>query len=79
MQSIARICSFVIVGIMVFPCHYVCAKEEALKKVSFIPMWSPQAQFAGYYVALEKGIYQEYGLEVNILAHPANEYLGVAK
>jgi NitT/TauT family transport system substrate-binding protein len=52
---------------MVFPCHYVCAKEEALKKVSFIPMWSPQAQFAGYYVALEKGIYQKYGLDVNIL------------
>jgi NitT/TauT family transport system substrate-binding protein len=52
---------------MVFPCHYICAKEEALKKASFIPMWSPQAQFAGYYVALEKGIYQKYGLDVNIL------------
>jgi NitT/TauT family transport system substrate-binding protein len=30
-------------------------------------MWSPQAQFAGYYVAKEKGLYQEYGLDVNIL------------
>jgi NitT/TauT family transport system substrate-binding protein len=52
---------------VVFPCHYVCAKEEALKKVSFIPMWSPQAQFAGYYVAREKSIYEKYGLDVNIL------------
>lgn len=34
---------------------------------SFIPQWSPQAQFAGYYVAYEKGIYKKYGINVNIL------------
>ncbi|HQN18823.1 MAG TPA: ABC transporter substrate-binding protein [Syntrophobacteraceae bacterium] len=30
-------------------------------------MWSPQAQFAGYYVALEKGFYRKCGLDVDII------------
>ncbi|MBP7529443.1 MAG: ABC transporter substrate-binding protein [Syntrophorhabdaceae bacterium] len=41
--------------------------ESALKKVSFIPLWSPQAQFAGYYAAQEAGIYRKYGLDVTII------------
>jgi len=47
---------------MIFPCL-----GENLKKVTFIPQWSPQAQFAGYYVAYEKGIYKKYGIDLNIL------------
>lgn len=35
--------------------------------VTFIPQWQPQAQFAGYYVASEKGFYRQRGLEVKIL------------
>lgn len=46
--------------------------------VSFLPaanaeplrmmlQWSHQAQFAGYYVAQEKGFYREHGIEVTIL------------
>lgn len=38
-----------------------------LPKVTFIPQWLPQAQFAGFYVAYEKGFYRRYGLEVDIL------------
>ena len=34
-----------------------------------MPHWIPQAQFAGYYMALEKGFYTEMGLKVNII-HP---------
>lgn len=41
--------------------------EPPLKKASLIPLWSPQAQFAGYYVALEKGLYRRYGVELTIL------------
>ena len=37
------------------------ADEKALKRVSFIPQWVPQAQFAGYYVAQEHGLYRKYG------------------
>jgi len=43
------------------------AAEKPLKKVSFLPQWSPQAQFAGYYVAYEKGFYRKYGIDLTIL------------
>ena len=43
------------------------AQQQALTPVRFIPHWIPQAQFAGYYVALEKGFYREAGLDVTIL------------
>jgi NitT/TauT family transport system substrate-binding protein len=41
--------------------------DEGLKKVSYIPQWSPQAQFAGYYVAADKGFYAKRGLDVDVL------------
>lgn len=40
-------------------------------KVRFMPAWQPQAQFAGYYIALEKGFYEEVGLDIDI------EHIGV--
>lgn len=40
---------------------------DNIHNASFIPQWSPQAQFAGYYVAYEKGIYKRYGINLNIL------------
>ena len=36
----------------------------------FTPQWTAQAQFAGYYVAQEKGFYREAGIEVRI-EHPS--------
>lgn len=44
-----------------------CAAEGSLKKVSFIPQWVPQAQFAGYYMAYEKGIYERCGIDLTII------------
>jgi len=41
--------------------------DRALKKVSFIPQWVPQAQFAGYYLARERGIYEKYGIDLTII------------
>lgn len=41
-----------------------------LHKLVFAPQWLPQAQFAGYYIALEKGFYKEAGLDVEIV-HPS--------
>ncbi|MBI9039432.1 MAG: ABC transporter substrate-binding protein [Bacteroidales bacterium] len=32
-----------------------------------MPHWLPQAQFSGYYMAKEMGIYEKYGLDVEIL------------
>ncbi len=57
----------------------VTAQKSNLKKVTFIPQWSPQAQFAGYYVAYEKGIYEKYGIDLNIIRgdpdSPSTDYL----
>lgn len=43
--------------------------QAQLPKIVFAPQWLPQAQFAGYYVAQEKGFYKEAGIEVEII-HP---------
>lgn len=40
---------------------------SAQTKVSFMPHWLHQAQFSGFYMAQEKGIYEKYGLDVQIL------------
>ena len=57
----------------------VLAEGAGLAKVSFLPQWSPQSQFAGYYVAYEKGLYRQHGLEVHILrggpTRPPSEWL----
>ncbi len=51
-----------------FPlCNMSLCMEKPLKKVSFASLWLPQAQFAGYYVAKEKGFYEEAGLDVTIV------------
>lgn len=40
---------------------------QELKKIRFTPHWLPQAQYAGYFIAKEKGIYEKYGLDVDVL------------
>ncbi len=44
-------------------------EEEKLKAVKLQLIWKNQFQFAGYYVAKEKGFYQEAGLDVTILEY----------
>jgi len=55
------------------------ASEHVVKKASFIPQWSPQAQFAGYYAAYEKGIYKKYHIDLTLLQggphSPSSEFL----
>ncbi|MDA3929565.1 MAG: ABC transporter substrate-binding protein [Prolixibacteraceae bacterium] len=41
-----------------------------LPKITFTPHWLPQSQFAGYYMALEKGFYEQEGIDVDIV-HPS--------
>lgn len=48
----------------------VCTVSYAQDKLVFTPQWSAQAQFAGYYVALEKGFYKQAGIDVEIV-HPS--------
>ena len=44
-------------------------KLAAQQTLVVMPQWSPQTQFAGFYVALEKGYYKEAGLDI-VLRHP---------
>ena len=43
------------------------ASDSPLAQVTFLPQWIPQAQFAGYMMAFEKGFYKDAGLDVKIL------------
>jgi NitT/TauT family transport system substrate-binding protein len=43
------------------------AWSASLKQAVLIPQWEPQAQFAGYYVALAKGFYAAEGVDMRIL------------
>jgi NitT/TauT family transport system substrate-binding protein len=45
----------------------IAVSPQTLKKITFVPHWVPQAQFAGYYVALEKGIYKKHGIDLTII------------
>lgn len=47
------------------------AASYAQDKMTLMPTWMPQAQFAGYYVALEKGFYTDEGIDLTI------EHMGV--
>lgn len=40
---------------------------QQLKKITFVPHWVPQAQFAGYYVAKDIGIYKKHGIDLTII------------
>jgi NitT/TauT family transport system substrate-binding protein len=60
--------SYLILFLIVF--FFTVASSEAGpdgSKVSFLPQWLPQAQFAGYMVARDKGFYREQGLDVTIM------------
>lgn len=41
--------------------------QEKLKKVRFVAHWKPQAQFAGYYMAHDLGLYRKYGIDLEIV------------
>ena len=43
---------------------------ETKTSIIFTPQWTPQAQFAGYYVAHDMGFYKDAGLDVDIV-HPS--------
>ena len=69
------ICSWMIAALRIIICCLplfllhsgAVAGEKPLKKASLIPQWVPQAQFAGYYVAKERGIYEKQGIDLTII------------
>ena len=65
--EIARIGGLLLILLLCAVAPLAAAAEPVLKKASLMPLWSPQAQFAGYYVALDKGIYARHGIDLKIL------------
>lgn len=49
---------------LLFPPAALC---QDLQPVTFLPQWTPQAQFAGYYVAAEKEFYRRRGIDLQLL------------
>lgn len=41
---------------------------HALEKTSIVLQWLPQAQFAGFYMAQDKGFYEEAGIDLEIIS-----------
>jgi NitT/TauT family transport system substrate-binding protein len=58
-----------LLGIGLFACSpaSVTQTQPAIERVSLQLQWVTQAQFAGYYVALDKGWYLEEGIELTIV------------
>ena len=54
------------------------AYSENLKKITIQLSWFDQFQFAGYYMAKEKGYYKELGLDVEIKPFEFGSILTVA-
>ena len=49
----------------------ICTMQA--QRIVFTPQWTPQSQFAGYYVAHDKGFYKDAGVEVDF-KHPSASY-----
>ena len=58
------------VAVILVACLPITAQNVAKEKFIFTPQWTAHAQFAGYYVAQEKGFYKAAGLDVDIV-HPS--------
>jgi NitT/TauT family transport system substrate-binding protein len=67
MSDISKKAVFIITMGILLSCFAQHASGQSLRTVTLLPQWSPQAQFAGYYVAEAKGFYKQNGLEVKIL------------
>lgn len=59
----------ILVWLLTLACMGANAQKATLK---FAPQWFPQAQFAGYYAALDQGFYEQAGLDVKII-HPTDD------
>jgi NitT/TauT family transport system substrate-binding protein len=66
MKKIFIIFSIAFFALTLFP------QQKKGTSLRFLPHWIPQAQFAGFIIAYEKGFYQKYGLNVELLTGGPN-------
>jgi len=50
----------------------ICSNLFSKEKITLYPDWLNQFQFAGYYIAKEKGFYEDFGLDVDIKSFNQN-------
>jgi len=62
-----RLLSFAWVPLLFLATAAAASSGRSLTKATFIPQWVPQAQFAGYYVAYERGFYEKHGIDLKII------------
>lgn len=65
-----RLCLFITIlsaVLLLFPPTHARAGDRSIRKATFIPQWVPQAQFAGYYVALAKGFYRDNDIDMTFI------------
>jgi len=62
-----RIIVLLAIFISMTPISQSASVENQLEPLSFLPQWRPQAQFAGFYVALEKGFYRQNGIDLQFI------------
>lgn len=55
---------------MVLSMAAVSVQAEELEKITFVLDWTPNTNHTGLYVALEKGYFEEAGLEVEVVQPP---------
>ena len=53
----------------------LCLNLFAKDKITLYPDWLNQFQFAGYYIAKEKGLYDNFDLDVDI--KPFNQNINI--
>ena len=80
MRRILAVLSFIL---LLWAAPALARAEGPMTKAALLPLWAPQAQFAGYYVALDKGIYRKYGIDLAIIpggpGRTGDEYLRSGK
>jgi len=57
-------------GMILFCLLMFCSCMMGAERFVFSTIWIPQSEFAGYYVAKEKGFYNDVGLDV-VIQHPS--------
>jgi NitT/TauT family transport system substrate-binding protein len=58
---------FKLLWIFIFIGSGSASAQSEHQQLRFMLQWLPQAQFAGYYMAQEKGLYQQQGIDLTIL------------
>nr|WP_321255364.1 ABC transporter substrate-binding protein [uncultured Pseudodesulfovibrio sp.] len=61
----AAACAMLLAVALIIAMSPACA--HALDKTSLVLQWLPQAQFAGYFVAKDKGFYEEEGIDLTLI------------